>query len=225
MNSPKRTKIASDYYELLDADLAAWRGKLQKTSSNDSNYNHKLVFYSKRYCGTVLREFPSYGPLLSEEWSAKEWHETRENAGPVAIAFSYSAQALTPPPLSAQRLQLFGFSYVICPTNIKLPDSLEELRLSVYKHYLYGCPGLFDPSQRKLSLEIVDKQLDIENSKHVQEAYDYMNIVNTSLAIERPLLMQLEHLEREYKEKKKLLFAMIRTVNDSRRNRIVSKQN
>jgi hypothetical protein len=224
MTSPKRLKVRANYYDLLDNDLENWRTKLQKTTSQDSSYDYKLVFYCKPYGGTVLKEFPGYGPTPDMTWSSELWHLLRQNSSPQAVAYSYSAEALAPPPLSAQRLQLFGFTYVICPTSMRLPINFHDLLLRPEKNYLYGWSGLFDPSRAKVSLDLVNRNLDIHDPAHVQEAYDYMNIVNTKVAAERTLLDQLAHLEREYKVKKKFLFDQIKATNQARRTRVISKQ-
>jgi hypothetical protein len=215
----KRLRHESALYKLMDEDLAAWKSKLQKEAIVTPD-KWKLVFFSPDYNGLLQMYMYSYGPTLfsQHEWSSEAWESCQQrgqNMGGIKIAYAPTETALWPPPLAAKRFAIFGFTYVICPTDLQLPKRFDALQYPEFKPYVYGYTGLVDLS---VSSDCIPPMVGIA-SPNLQSPHDVdllYNYVETKVRDGRDSgLVELMHDLMELEAKKQKLLAKVETLEST----------
>lgn len=135
------------HYSLLDADLKAWKDKLQRTTKKYAFW--KLVFYQNRV--SDVGKLKLYQPSIDSEkpWSFKKLNQVivKECIMPHIIGYAKTKEDLFPATnLAAKRLNIFGLVFVICPEHVSLPDSVDKLlRDEILCKYAYGFNRMCNP--------------------------------------------------------------------------------
>jgi hypothetical protein len=134
---PKKQKIL----ELLNSDLNQWRLHLAEMSCKSEPNEWLLAFWSNGPTSSKQNFRPSYAPALDKDWDFMEYLTTDQNAGPRIVAYSNDPNKLFHPDIrSRTRIELFSFTYLVCPTREFPKEPAKEP--SKYKFefspYIYG---------------------------------------------------------------------------------------
>lgn len=132
----KRLRKEADslqYYEqlieLLDRDLNSWKEHLAKNTSKQGAW--KLMFWSQDYTGNLQMAMHGYAPSVHSEnnWSFEDYMSSKQNLGPLAVAFADDPQLLFHPNRHSRiRLEAVKFVYLVCPAKL---DVRKESRAEV----------------------------------------------------------------------------------------------
>lgn len=139
ISTKKYAVFEEDYARILNEDLAAWKAKL---SNLDKTTGWNLYFFSQNANHLAQdKALFSYGsnPSDPKPWLFEEYLCTFQNQGGFHVASSCNSYDLIPASsLAAKRLQLFGFCYVIAPSEIHLEGhSILKVRKQC-PGYVYG---------------------------------------------------------------------------------------
>jgi len=177
----KRQKITESVFRLLNKDLTEWKSKLTKfaTENPTSESKWKLVFFSQDQGWGEQNCLYSFGspPSSEKEWKFEEYEFKVQNMGGKVIAYANLPAQLCPALcISERRLQLFGFVYVICPIDFKLPKSRQQL-VDDFAAVTYGADEVrLHPRSRLLENLPIPKnftgQVDLDDLDYMYALYD-----------------------------------------------------
>jgi len=193
----KKLRAAVEVSALIDADLAAWKTKLEQRAGGTG---WDLLFVRRNdslWSGITMAQT---GPtlFLKDGCSSELWAERLREEPGFKICTAAKPMDVFPPPLAAKRLQLFGFSFVICPRNFK--DSLTKLWHYQVKPYGYGRQQLVfsvhpDPIAGIAAPDMTDE-------KHVTIIYQHF-AESMSGPDDVPFAAEIEHHKKKIAELEK----------------------
>lgn len=187
--------LKEEYIPLLNADLAAWKAKL---SNLDDTTGWNLYFFSQDANHLAQdKALFSYGsnPSDPKPWLFEEYLCTFQNRGRFYVASSRNASDLMPASsLAAKRLQLFGFYYVIAPSEIHLEGPSIRKVMNQCPGYVYGVEEKMVSNLREERLPSLGfENPSLQDPAYIDKLYEHVQNARRPVSVEA----LLQFLEKE----------------------------